>query len=98
VKTSFSNGEDVLLSGFGKFFGRKKEARRGRNPATGEDLTLDPRRVTTFKCLPQAEVLFDSAANRVQKFLPNLSQFRHVVQRAADSMPYHLLGGSKLED
>jgi integration host factor subunit alpha len=50
VKTSLSNGEDVLISGFGKFIVRKKEARRGRNPQTGEDLTLEPRRVITFKC------------------------------------------------
>ena len=52
VKTSLSNGEDVLISGFGKFIVRKKEARRGRNPQTGQDLTLDPRRVITFKCSP----------------------------------------------
>ena len=52
VKTSLSNGEDVLISGFGKFIVRKKEARRGRNPQTGENLTLDPRRVITFKCSP----------------------------------------------
>ena len=50
VKTSLSNGEDVLLSGFGKFIVRKKAARRGRNPQTGDDLTLEPRRVITFKC------------------------------------------------
>ena len=50
IKTSLSYGEDVLISGFGKFSVRKKEARRGRNPATGEDLTLEPRRVITFKC------------------------------------------------
>lgn len=50
VKASLSNGEDVLISGFGKFIVRKKDARRGRNPATGEDLTLEPRRVITFKC------------------------------------------------
>ena len=50
VKTSLSNGEDVLITGFGKFIVRKKAARRGRNPATGEDLTLEPRRVITFKC------------------------------------------------
>ena len=50
LKTSLSNGEDVLISGFGKFIVRKKEARRGRNPQTGDDLTLEPRRVITFKC------------------------------------------------
>jgi integration host factor subunit alpha len=50
VKSSLSNGEDVLISGFGKFIVRKKDARRGRNPQTGQDLTLEPRRVITFKC------------------------------------------------
>ena len=50
AKTSFSNGEDLLISGFGKFIVRKKAARRGRNPQTGDDLTLEPRRVITFKC------------------------------------------------
>ena len=50
VKTSLSNGEDVLISRFGKFIVRKKASRRGRNPKTGQDLTLDPRRVITFKC------------------------------------------------
>jgi len=50
VKNSLSNGEDVLISGFGKFIVREKASRRGRNPKTGQDLTLDPRRVITFKC------------------------------------------------
>ena len=52
IKTSLANGDDVLISGFGKFTVRQKAARRGRNPATGEDLTLGPRRVVTFKCSP----------------------------------------------
>jgi integration host factor subunit alpha len=42
-------GEDVLVSGFGKFCVKEKSERRGRNPATGEDLILRPRRVVTFK-------------------------------------------------
>jgi integration host factor subunit alpha len=53
VKTSLSNGEDVLITGFGKFIVRNKAARRGRNPATGENLTLEPRRVITFRCSPR---------------------------------------------
>jgi len=50
IKGSLQNGEDVLISGFGKFCVRNKNERRGRNPATGEDLILDQRRVVTFKC------------------------------------------------
>ncbi len=48
-KASLIGGEDLLLSGFGKFNVKDKRARRGRNPQTGDDLTLDARRVVTFK-------------------------------------------------
>ena len=50
IKKSLEKGEDVLISGFGKFCVKNKNDRRGRNPATGEDLMLDSRRVVTFKC------------------------------------------------
>ena len=39
-----------MILGFGKFQVREKGQRRGRNPATGEDMILEPRRVVTFKC------------------------------------------------
>lgn len=48
-KNSLITGEDLLLSGFGKFNVKDKNARRGRNPQTGDELTLDARRVITFK-------------------------------------------------
>ena len=50
IKKALESGDDVLISGFGKFYVRKKATRRGRNPATGEDLPLDARTVVTFKC------------------------------------------------
>jgi integration host factor subunit alpha len=50
LKETLENGEDVLISGFGKFCVKEKSARRGRNPATGGDMMLDQRRVVTFKC------------------------------------------------
>lgn len=50
IKGSLTVGEDVLISGFGKFCVRHKRSRRGRNPATGEDLILPERKVVTFKC------------------------------------------------
>jgi integration host factor subunit alpha len=50
IKTTLEKGEDVLISGFGKFCVKEKSSRRGRNPATGEDLILGKRRVVTFKC------------------------------------------------
>ena len=50
IKSTLESGEDVLISGFGKFQVRQKSERRGRNPATGNDLMLRPRKVVTFKC------------------------------------------------
>ncbi len=50
IKGSLENGEDVLISGFGKFCVKEKGKRRGRNPQTGEDLMLDARRVVIFRC------------------------------------------------
>ena len=50
IKRSLESSEDVLVSGFGKFCVKDKAKRRGRNPATGEDLMLRGRRVVTFKC------------------------------------------------
>jgi integration host factor subunit alpha len=52
IKKAMESGDDVLISGFGKFSARKKSPRRGRNPATGGDLILDARRVVNFKCSP----------------------------------------------
>jgi integration host factor subunit alpha len=49
IKFKLASGEDVLVSGFGKFCVKKKRERRGRNPATGESMQLGPRRVVTFK-------------------------------------------------
>ncbi len=48
-KQSLISGSDLLLSGFGKFHVKQKNARRGRNPQTGAELTLEARRVVTFK-------------------------------------------------
>ena len=50
IKRTLESGEDVLISGFGKFCVKTKHGRRGRNPATGEDMMLEPRRVVTFNC------------------------------------------------
>ena len=53
IKRSLESGDDVLVSGFGKFKVREKKVRKGRNPATGQDLILEPRRVVTFHCSGQ---------------------------------------------
>jgi integration host factor subunit alpha len=53
IKSKLAAGEDVLISGFGKFCVKEKQERRGRNPATGEDMVLNARRVVTFRCSGQ---------------------------------------------
>ncbi len=50
IKQSLQNGEEVFISGFGKFLVKEKQARRGRNPQTGEPIMLPSGRVVTFKC------------------------------------------------
>jgi integration host factor subunit alpha len=61
IKQAFVEGESVKIPGFGTFNVRKKAARRGRNPQTGEELVISPRRVLTFKSSNQ---LKDSIENR----------------------------------
>jgi len=50
MKKTLASGEDVMISNFGKFCVKEKAERKGRNPATGDDLMLDPRKVVTFTC------------------------------------------------
>ncbi|MES0371801.1 MAG: integration host factor subunit alpha [Mariprofundaceae bacterium] len=49
IKKVLEQGEDVKLSGFGHFMVREKHARRGRNPKTGDDITIASRKVVTFR-------------------------------------------------
>jgi integration host factor subunit alpha len=49
MKRSLEAGDDIMVSGFGRFCVRAKHQRRGRNPATGQDMMLPPRKVVTFK-------------------------------------------------
>lgn len=49
MKSTLASKEDIMISGFGKFQVREKAPRKGRNPASGEDMILAERRVVTFK-------------------------------------------------
>ena len=49
IKVLLEEGNDIKFSGFGNFILRDKTARPGRNPKTGEDVTITERRVVTFK-------------------------------------------------
>lgn len=49
LKTALAEGDSVMISSFGKFSVREKKAHKGRNPKTGETITLPARKVVTFK-------------------------------------------------
>ena len=49
MKSTLESGEDLLISGFGKFYVQNKTKRLGRNPQTGDDMTLRPRKIVRFK-------------------------------------------------
>jgi len=61
IKNTLASGEDVLISGFGKFVVMKKRERKGRNPQTGDDLMLRSRKVVRFRW---SEVLRDKMNGR----------------------------------
>ncbi|MDA8090632.1 MAG: integration host factor subunit alpha [Nitrospiraceae bacterium] len=59
IMLAFKEGESVKLSGFGTFNVRQKRARRGRNPKTGDELEITPRRVLTFRASNQLKALIE---------------------------------------
>ena len=56
IKQTLVNGEEVKISGFGKFYLIEKKARNGRNPHTGEHIIIEPRRIVSFKYSSRARV------------------------------------------
>ena len=60
IKNTLMAGEDVMISGFGKWSVKQKDARRGRNPQTGKHIVLDARRVVTWRYSP----VLKNAVNR----------------------------------
>ena len=49
IKKTLESGDNVMISNFGKFCVKEKKERRGRNPSTGEDMMMKPRKVVTFR-------------------------------------------------
>ncbi len=50
IKSTLASSEDVMICGFGKFCVKEKKERKGRNPATGESMMMEPRKIVTFRC------------------------------------------------
>jgi integration host factor subunit alpha len=72
VKTTLQQGESISISKFGSFTVRRKAPRKGRNPQTGEELMISPRRVVTFRASPQLKIAVNAvpAERRDVKGLP----------------------------
>ncbi len=62
MSETLRNENRLKISGFGNFYARSKRTRRGRNPQTGDDLVIGPRRVVSFKTSP----VFRERLNSVQ--------------------------------
>ena len=63
IKETLQREDKVMISGFGSFVARNKATRRGRNPQTGSDMEISPRRVLTFKASP----MLRASSNRQEK-------------------------------
>ncbi|GFO66719.1 integration host factor subunit alpha [Geomonas limicola] len=49
IKTTLEDGDKIKIAGFGNFVVKEKSDRRGRNPQTGEEITIVARKILTFK-------------------------------------------------
>ncbi len=67
MKNRLASGEEVMISGFGKWNVKSKHARRGRNPKTGEEIVLDARRVITWKYSPRFKAAVNGTGKRLKK-------------------------------
>ncbi len=63
IKATLASGEDIMISGFGKFCVNEKAPRKGRNPATGKEMVLDGRRVVVFSCSGKLRDLVNGGTN-----------------------------------
>ena len=60
IRGALENGQQVKLSGFGNFDLRDKKQRPGRNPKTGEKVTIAPKKLPFFKCGKELKERVDS--------------------------------------
>ncbi len=70
MKSTLEQGDDILISGFGKFCVKSKNKRRGRNPATGSDLILRERKVVTLNAPANSAIESMEMDNCFSELLP----------------------------
>ena len=78
IKRSLENGEDVLISGFGKFCVKKKKKRRGRNPATGEDMMRSSRSLRRLLKKNDIELIEEKTSQAITTYNSLLHQEKEV--------------------
>ena len=61
IKQTLASGEDVKISGFGSFEVKQKRDRKGRNPQTGETITIESRRIISFKTSAKLKAAINDA-------------------------------------
>lgn len=66
IKNGLIAGEDVMISGFGKWTVKSKHARKGRNPKTGEQMILDARRIVTRSYSPVLKKAVNEDGQRLE--------------------------------
>ena len=67
MKNHLASGDDVMISGFGRWNVKSKHSRRGRNPQTGEQMVLDARRVITWKYSPVLKKVVNGTGTGLKK-------------------------------
>lgn len=89
IKRTLESGEDVMISGFGKFCVVEKHARKGRNPATGSSMMLRSRRIVTFKCSSKLREKINSGdLNDTEKHAPLKSASDRRTEPRIDQLPH----------
>ena len=67
IKDTLSHGEAVMISGFGRFDVKQKHQRKGRNPQTGEEIVISPRRVITFHSSPVLKKVINQGVEIIEQ-------------------------------
>ena len=88
IKRTLESAEDVMISGFGKFCIKEKKQRRGRNPANGEDMMLEPRKIVTFRCSRQLRDKINGKKALTKQFNLAGALYHHMENGVASTKDY----------
>ena len=78
MKETLGRGEKIKISGFGNFVLRDKNSRPGRNPQTGDPITISERRILTFKTSDKLRKLLNKEALNKESSSPSAAHLGHL--------------------